>query len=572
MRAFPWPARTIVAAGLLFWHLIAWSAVIPPKAAIASAHPLATGAGIEILRQGGNAFDAAVAVAAALAVVEPAGSGLGGGGFFLLHRSRDASNVMLDAREKAPLAASRDMYLDRSGRVIPKLSIDGPLAAGIPGVPAALAHVAEHYGRLPLSRSLAPAIRLAREGFQVGPGYLRKIRRRLTTLQAYRQTSVLFLQQGKAPSPGFRLVQKDLARVLEAIARRGKAGFYDGWVAERLVASVRKGGGIWTRQDLEQYQVVERRPLEGDYRGVHVVSAAPPSSGGVVLLETLNILSAYDLSHLGTVTVKHLVVEAWRRAYRDRALYLGDPDFVAMPLERLLSPHYAAGLRVSILPDRALPSNRLNPVPETSGGADTTHFSILDREGNRVAATLSINYLFGSGYVAEGTGVLLNDEMDDFVAKPGVPNIYGLVGGEANAIAPGKRMLSSMTPTFVETRDRMAVLGTPGGSRIISMVTLAVMDFARGFQPGVWVTWPRYHHQYLPDEIQYEEGALSVVEQQSLQAMGHRLRPLAERYGNMQVILWDKQTDRVEAASDPRGEGKAWVEGEGFHLPGSPGD
>ncbi len=536
------------------------AAEVPPKAAIASAHPLATAAGMKILRQGGNAFDAAVAVAAALAVVEPAGSGLGGGGFFLLHRAASGRAVMLDAREKAPLAAGRDMYLDGAGKVIARASIDGPLAAGIPGLPAALAYLAENHGRLPLSRTLAPAIRLAREGFEVGPGYLRQVARRLEVLRRYPQTAAIFLQNGDKPRPGFRLVQKDLAKVLEAIAAEGKAGFYRGWVAERLLDSVREGGGIWQARDLKRYRVVERRPVEGDFRGIHIVSAAPPSSGGVVLLETLNILSPYAMHTLAPVTLKHLVVEAWRRAYRDRALYLGDPGFVQMPLARLLSPDYAAGLRAAVRLDKALPSDHLNPAPEKAEGADTTHFSILDREGNRVAATLSVNYLFGSGFVAGGTGVLLNDEMDDFSIKPGTPNIYGLVGGEANAIAPGKRMLSSMTPTFLETRDRVAIVGTPGGSRIISMVTLAVLDFAAGFPPSLWVKWPRYHHQYLPDEIQFEPGALSAAERRTLQAMGHRLHPLASRYGNMQAILWDKKKGTVEAASDPRGEGASSVE------------
>ncbi len=544
---------------LLLWADSAITSPVPPKSAIASAHPLATQAGFKVLRQGGNAFDAAVAVAAALAVVEPAGSGLGGGGFLLLHQA-SGRDVMLDAREKAPMAARRDMYLDETGKVIPGLSVDGPLAAGIPGLPAALVHMAEKYGRLPLSQCLAPAIRLASEGFVVGPRYLRQVKRRFDILQGYNQTAAIFLQHRRMPRPGFRLIQKDLARVLETIAQYGRSGFYQGWVAKRLVDSVRQEGGIWSLEDLRRYQVIERQPLEGDYRGIHIVSAAPPSSGGVVLLESLNILSGYFIHRLSPVTIKHLVVEAWRRAYRDRALYLGDPDFIAMPLSRLLDPDYAAGLRVAIRQDRAMPSDWLNPAPEVQEGADTTHFSILDREGNRVAATLSINYLFGSGFVAQGTGVLLNDEMDDFSIKPGVPNIYGLVGGEANAIAPGKRMLSSMTPTFLETPQKVAILGTPGGSRIISMVTLAVLDFAAGFRPSLWVKWPRYHHQYLPDEIQFEPDALSPSEQSTLQTMGHRLHPLARHYGNMQAILWDKNSGQVEAASDPRGEGMAIVE------------
>jgi gamma-glutamyltranspeptidase/glutathione hydrolase len=280
-----------------------------------------------------------------------------------------------------------------------------------------------------------------------------------------------------------------------------------------------------------------------------------------VLLETLNLLSAWPLSRLDPAVAKHLIVEAWRRAYRDRALYLGDPEFVEPPLSLLLNPAYAAGLRAAIRLDRALPSDRLAEAPESvAQEANTTHFSILDREGNRVAATLSINYLFGSGFTVPGTGVLLNDEMDDFSLGPGVPNLYGLVGSEANAIAPGKRMASSMTPTFLESGDRLGIVGTPGGSRIISMVTLAVLDFAAGFGPATWVAWPRFHHQYLPDEIQCEPGALTAREQQVLKSMGHRVRVLEEPYGNMQAIAWDRVLNKVEAVSDPRGEGMAQVE------------
>ncbi len=549
----------LLAACLLGWWLAAAAAQGPPGAAIASAHPLATEAGFEIFDRGGNAFDAAVAVAAALAVVEPAGSGLGGGGFFLLHRASDNFQTVVDARERAPLAAYRDMYLDEGGRVIAGLSVDGPLAAGIPGLPAALAHLAEAYGRLPLAVSLAPAIELAREGFLVGKRYLRQVSQRLAALQRYPASARIFLQNGAPPKPGFRLVQSELARVLEALAREGHRGFYAGWVAERLVTEVRCAGGIWSLQDLARYQVIERRPLDGRYRQVKIVTAPPPA-GGAVLLETLNVLSPWPLSHLDPAIAKHLIMEAWRRAYRDRAWYLGDPGFVRVPLNLLLSPAYAAGLRAAIRLDRALPSSWLAEAKGPAAGADTTHFSILDREGNRVAATLSINYLFGSGFAVPGTGVLLNDEMDDFASKPGVPNLYGLVGGEANAIAPGKRMLSSMTPTFLEAPDRIGIVGTPGGSRIISMVTLAVLDFANGFGPATWVGWPRFHHQYLPDEVQYEPGALTARERRVLESLGHRLRALEEPYGDMQAIVWDRVLNRVEAASDPRGEGMARME------------
>ena len=301
----------------------------------------------------------------------------------------------------------------------------------------------------------------------------------------------------KVPEPGFLLLQPDLANTLEQISANGKAGFYRGAVAEQLVAAVRSAGGNWTLRDLAEYEVVEREPVIGHYRGIRVVSASPPSSGGIVMVEALNILANYPLSQIGEIIRKHLIVEALRRAYYDRGLYLGDPDFVSMPIKRLLDPRYAAGLRSTIRLDRAtssdvFPESIVNEVE----GENTTHFSILDREGNRVSATLSINYPFGSGFMPEGTGVLLNDEMNDFSVRPDTPNIYGLMGSHANAIEPGKRMLSSMTPTFLETGDRIAVIGTPGGSRIISMVLIAVLDFAKGNGPDSWVWAPRFHHQF----------------------------------------------------------------------------
>ena len=532
----------------------------PNQAAIASAHPLATAAGFEILAQGGNAFDAAVAVSATLAVVEPSGSGLGGGGFWLLKRAKDGKEIIIDGREKAPLAAHSSMYLDGQGNPTAKLSLDGPLAAGIPGLPAGLAHLAKQYGRLPLSKSLAPAIYHAETGFEVGDHYLRAIASRESILQRYAASADIFLEQHATPKPGFRLVQPGLAMTLKRLAVGGHAGFYRGETARQLVEAVRKAGGVWTLDDLQQYKIIERRPLIGEYHGIRVVSAPPPSSGGIVLVEILNILSAYDLPQFDSVTRKHLIIEAKRRAYRDRDLYLGDPDFVEIPTKRLTSPDYAAGLRVAIRADHALSSESLSDTPSINPqGDNTTHLSIIDRQGNQVAATLSINQAMGSGFVAEGTGVLLNDEMDDFAVSPGKPNAYGLVGGNANSIEPGKRMLSSMTPTFLQTKDRIAILGTPGGSRIISMVLLAVLDFAEGNGPVSWVNIGRFHHQYLPDVVEHEPDALTIEEMHGLEKLGHKLKATAKRYGNMQAILWDKSTGQLEAASDPRGEGAAWV-------------
>ncbi|MEE9158566.1 MAG: gamma-glutamyltransferase, partial [Gammaproteobacteria bacterium] len=545
---------------VLAFGILGGCAERPPQAAIAAAHPLAARAGLEILEAGGNAFDAAVAVTATLAVVEPYSSGLGGGGFWLLFRAHDERYSLLDGRETAPSAAHRDMYLDEAGELIPRASLDGALAAGIPGVAAGLDYLATHYGALPLAVSLAPAIRHARTGFAVSERYRRMAAFRLDALRASPAAAEVFLLNGEVPPIGYMVRQPALAATLERIAVVGRAGFYHGPIARRLVAGVQAGGGIWTLTDLADYHIKEREPIVGEYQGTRVVSAAPPSSGGVALVEMLNILSGFDLDAMDPVTQKHVIIEAMRRAYRDRADALGDPDFVEVPVARLTDPAYGKGLAATIELDRATPSTVSSKVeaPQSSGH-QTTHFSIIDFEGNRVAATLSINYPFGSAFIPSGTGVLLNDEMDDFSVRPGTPNAYGLVGGEANAIAPGKRPLSSMTPTFLERDDRIASLGTPGGSRIITMVLLAALDFAAGKGPVSWVGLPRYHHQYLPDEVQFEPGALDEFDQIGLARRGHTLRELNRPYGNMQAILWDAKTGAITAASDPRGEGQGVV-------------
>jgi gamma-glutamyltranspeptidase/glutathione hydrolase len=530
-----------------------------PGAAIATAHPLATAAGHKILQQGGNAFDAAVAITASLAVVEPMSSGLGGGGFWLIHREKDQFQTMIDGREKAPKAAHRDMYLDKAGNVIPGLSMNGPLAAGIPGIPAAIVHLAKKYGRLPLATSLQPAIEQARHGFKVNEHYRRLAKFRLDILRQYPAAAAIFLQDNEVPKPDYVIRQPDLARTLELIAEKGKAGFYQGELAKKLVNGVRAVNGIWTLDDLAEYNVVERQPIQGTYRGITVTSAAPPSSGGIAIMTMLNILSGYDLDRYDDVDRIHFIVEAMRRAYRDRAVYLGDPDFVDIPIARLLNPYYAAGLRATIHPELATPSKLLPGISASLEGPDTTHFSVIDKDGNRVAATLTVNYPFGSCVVAPETGILLNDEMDDFSAKPGVPNAYGLVGAEANAIAPEKRPLSSMSPTFLEDKRGVVVLGTPGGSRIITMVLLGILDYAHGGRPASMVSRPRFHHQFLPDVIQYEEGALSERELQALEQRGYQLKQTGWRYGNMQAVMWDKQANKLFAASDPRVNGSAKV-------------
>ncbi|WP_372592197.1 gamma-glutamyltransferase [Guyparkeria sp.] len=532
------------------------------QAAVATAHPAATAAAREVLEAGGNAFDAAVAITATLAVVEPYSSGLGGGGFYLLHDAASGRDVMLDARERAPGEASRDMYLDDEGNPQPELSVDGALAAGIPGIPAALDHLAGQYGRLGLDETLRPAIVAAREGFEVTPMYRRLAGFRREVLAADPVSRETFLADGELPDEGAIIRQPELAETLERIALDGRDGFYRGELAGRLVDGVRRAGGIWCRSDLAGYRVVEREPVVSRFRGFEVVSAAPPSSGGVAIAQILNTYRALErrAGELDDLSVPglHYRVEAMRRAYRDRAEYLGDPDHVDMPIERLIGADYAAGLAVGISPSRATSSASLAPVVTEPEGPHTTHFSVMDSQGNYVAATLSINYPFGAGVTVPGTGVLLNDEMDDFSQKPGVPNVYGLVGAEANAIAPGKRPLSSMSPTFVRNDDLVGVLGTPGGSRIITMVLGGVLAATRGEPVAEWVSGPRIHHQYLPDRIEVEPDLLGDEQRAELEAMGHEIE-VKDSFGNMQAVAWWRDGDRLEAASDPRGEGEAVV-------------
>ncbi|MDH5572291.1 MAG: gamma-glutamyltransferase [Gammaproteobacteria bacterium] len=530
-------------------------------AAIASAHSMATDAGFEILAAGGNAFDAAIAVSATLAVVEPYSSGIGGGGFWLLHRSSDKKEVMIDGREVAPVKSDEKMYQDAKGEIIENLSVNGALAAGIPGEPAALVHLAEHYGKLPLSQSLAPAVRAATQGFKVTTYYQRMAKFRLEVLRSSPAAAAVFLYQDEVPPAGHIIKQPDLAATLVQLAENGRAGFYQGAVADKLVEGTRKAGGIWVRQDLDDYKVIERKPVTGTYHDYRIVSAAPPSSGGIAIMTMLNMLENDGLLNRPVLFQRHLLVEAMRRAYRDRAEYLGDPDFVSVPQQKLLSKSYAKSLRERINLHKATASSDLKSVAPFIDGQHTSHFSILDKDGNRVAATLSINYPFGSGFMPEGTGVLLNDEMDDFSSKPGTPNVYGLVGAVANAIAPGKRMLSSMSPTFIEGPEGMAIIGTPGGSRIITMVLHGLLGFIEGRSANEIVSQPRYHHQYLPDVIQLEPGAFSLNEMTELEKMGHKFKQLDQTYGNMQLVIQDRRSGKMSAASDPRGEGEARVKG-----------
>ncbi|HEY0973842.1 MAG TPA: gamma-glutamyltransferase [Solimonas sp.] len=528
----------------------------PPAYACATAHPLATDACIAVLANGGNAFDAAVAASAALAVVEPTGSGIGGGGFWLLHRASDRYEVFVDGRETAPAAAHRDLYVDAQGQPLPERSRFGAASAGIPGEPAALEHIARRYGTRPLAELLQPAIRYAREGFAVDPKLAQMIVRFAPRMSPAAQQ--VFAPGGQPLATGALLRQPDLAWTLEQLATHGRNGFYDGPVAERLLAAVQAGGGLWTAGDLRRYAVVEREPLVSYFRDYRIVSSPPPSAGGLALAQLFQQLEVLGWRDTPDAASRHVLVESLRRAYRDRAAFLGDPDFVLLPQRELASRDYARQLAASIETRRATPSAELPPAPLLREGSDTTHLSVLDAQGNRVAATLSINLPFGSSFMPEGTGVLLNDEMDDFSTAIGVSNAYGLVGSEPNSIAPRKRPLSSMTPSFVEGPRGLLIVGTPGGSRIITMVALGILGWIDGLPLQQVVALPRIHHQYLPDELFFEPGALSAAQQQSLSALGHTLRMLDAPYGNMQAVSWDGAA-RVEAASDPRGVGTARV-------------
>ena len=557
MTAFSQLLRKAPLWGLLcFWIASPHAANKPDADAVASAHPLATAAGIAVLQSGGNAFDAAVAVSAVLGVVEPYGSGLGGGGFWLLHEAKTGKQVMVDGREVAPLKAHRDMYLDRRGNPLPAASIDGPLAAGIPGTPKALAHIAKIYGRLPLAVTLAPAIRLADEGFSVDDMYRRYAGFRQQALLKSPAAAQQFLLNGEVPPKGYLLKQPDLANTLKLFAEQGEQAFYQGEFAQRLVAGVQKYGGIWTLEDLAKYDIVERDPITFNFNDYQFTTAALPSSGGVVLAQIFNMLAQFNWDQLDSAQRVHLLTELMRRAYKERAVHLGDTDQVDVPVKQLTSVEYAKQLAKDIDLQMASVSQDM-PQIKIKEGMDTSHFSIIDREGNRVAATMSVNYPFGACFVVPGTGVVLNDEMDDFSIKPGVPNAYGLVGNQQNAIAPGKRMLSSMTPTFIENEQRVAILGTPGGSRIISMVMIGALQAMQGAPVEQWVGRARFHHQYLPDSLQYEPDALSEQTLEALSAMGHQLKPVDDSYGNMQAIAWDKVANKVSVASDPRGIGAA---------------
>ena len=493
---------------------------------VVTAQHLATHVGVDVLKKGGNAIDAAVAVGYALAVVYPAAGNLGGGGFMTLQLA-DGRKTFLDFREKAPLAATADMYLDKDGNVVKGLSTHGYLAAGVPGTVSGLEFAREKYGTRARAELIAPAIQFAERGFTLEQGDVDMLATATADFTRDAPSAAIFLNKGQPFAAGQRLVQKDLARTLRVISEKGADGFYRGSVGAAIVAASRGGNGIFTQADLDQYRTRELAPVECDYRGYRVVSAPPPSSGGVIICEMLNVLEGYPLKELGfrSAQAVHYQIEAMRHAYVDRNSYLGDPDFVKNPVARLLDKAYAQKIREAIDPARAGVSKNLRDGVPPHEGSNTTHYSIVDQWGNAVSVTYTLNDWFGARVTAKGTGVLLNDEMDDFTAKVGVPNMYGLVQGEANAIAPGKRPLSSMSPTIVTQDGKpVMVVGTPGGSRIITAVMLTILnaiDYGMDVQEAVDA--PRFHQQWLPDVTNVERFALSPDTRKLLQDMGHNL-------------------------------------------------
>jgi len=553
-----------------------WAASMRPvhaqHAMVASVHELASQAGVQIMQSGGNAVDAAVATGFALAVVHPQAGNLGGGGFMLI-RMADGVTHFVDFREKAPAAVSADMYLDAQGNLIKNASLVGYKAIGVPGSVAGLACAQKNYGKLPLAQVMAPAIRLARDGYALAWEDARDLRD--DDLAKFPESKRIFQRDGNYYKAGDTFRQPELARTLERIAKDPDE-FYHGAMAHELAASIHKGGGLVTSEDLAGYEVKERKPIRGTYREYDIISAPPPSSGGIALVEILNILEGYDLAKFGagSASAIHLAVEAYRRAFFDRAEFLGDPDFAKIPVAQLIAKKYAAGWRDSIDPAHASVSTDLQrpsvfneleeyakshpldlaPVREPE---NTTHYSVVDPAGNAVAVTTTLNDSFGSRVTAEGLGFLLNDEMDDFTSKQGVPNTYGLIQGPANAIGPGKRPLSAMSPTIVLKDGKLfLVLGSPGGPTIISTVAnvlMGVVDFGMDIQEAV--NAPRFHHQWLPDEIRAEDR-ISPDTLVILRAKGHKFK-MEHLWGDGECIEVDPKTGERLGASDGRNNGKA---------------
>lgn len=536
---------------------------------VVTAGDQASEAGVDMLRRGGNAVDAAVAASFAISVIRPQSTGIGGGGFFLLYLAKTKETVAVDFRERAPLQASRDMFI-RDGKAVPELSRNGPLAVAVPGLVAGLVEVQKKYGTMPLNEVMAPAIRLADKGFPIYPQLAGAITYRTKILGDSPATRAIYFRDDRPLREGELLVQKDLARTLREIAKKGKDAFYAGRVAKAIVSEMKAKGGLITQEDLDAYRVLYRTPLLSSFQGAQVHAMPPPSSGGVLIQQMLNVLSGFPLQEFGFHTPKaiHLLTETMRLGFHDRARYLGDPDFGHVPITMLASEDYAASLRSKIDLTKATPSATIPTAkPGKTESTSTTHVSIIDKEGNAVATTQTVNLYFGSGVMAPGTGVLLNDEMDDFSAQVNDPNAFGLIGeNEANAIAPRKTPLSSMSPTIV-TRDGKVILvtGSPGGSRIISatlQVLLNVLAYNLSLPDAMFA--PRIHHQWFPDELLVEAKQNSQPEGlvEALQQLGHKVTVVEDKgdgrtpFGNVQALHVDISSGVITGVSDPRGEGR----------------
>lgn len=544
-------------------HAASQAPVAAGNGMVVAAQHIATQIGVDVLKSGGNAVDAAVAVGYALAVVYPAAGNIGGGGFMTIELA-DGRRTFLDFREKAPLAATANMYLDEKGNVVPNLSTKGYLAVGVPGTVSGMELALSKYGTMKRATIMAPAIHYAENGFVLDQGDVDMLTTSTKDFKGDMSNSgAIFLNAGEPFRVGDKLVQHDLAKTLQEISDKGADGFYKGWVGQAIVASVQGGKGIITQADLDQYQSREFAPVECDYRGYHVISSPPPSSGGVVICEIMNILEGYPMQSLGfrSAEAMHYQIEAMRHAYVDRNSYLGDPDYVKNPLARLLDKDYAAKIRAVIDPHKAGVSQDIKPGVEPHEGSNTTHYSIVDKWGNAVAVTYTLNDWFGAKVMASNTGILLNDEMDDFTAKIGVPNLYGLVQGQANAVGPGKRPLSSMSPTIV-TKDgkTVMVVGTPGGSRIITatlLTILNVIDYGMNVQEAVDA--PRFHQQWLPETTNLEPFTLSPDTRKMLEGWGQKFSG-PQPFNHVAAILVGAPSlggkpvgeNRFYGANDPR--------------------
>ncbi len=581
MRVF---YRSIILLSVVFYTQIASAAFRKPlrgkRAMVVSAHPLASDAGLKMLQEGGNAIDAAVATTFAISVVEPFSAGIGGGGFLLMHDSRKRTIKALDFRERAPLKATKNMYLDDGGKVRRNASINGYLAVGTPGTVAGMYEVHRRYGKLPWKTVVQPSIKLAKDGFLVSDKFVQAVKRRKKMIASNQEARAIFTRNGNYFQPGEKLVQTDLAKTLQDIAVNPQS-FYTGKIARAIASDMAKNNGLITLEDLKSYKPIWREPVCGDFRKAKVCSMPPPSSGGIHLLQMLNIIGDTDLKSLGWhhPDAIHLITEAMRIAYADRSEYLGDPDFVKVPQQQLINPEYAKLRRQQIDMQRAKPSTEVKPVsketlqkftrntpsrlipanpnPKSKESTETSHLTVIDEQRNAVSLTFTINLGFGAGIVTPETGIVLNNEMDDFSAAPGVPNAFGLLGNEANSIVPLKTPLSSMTPTIVTQNGRLRMaVGTPGGSTIITQVLQIILNVLEyDMDAAAAVSASRIHHQWFPDTLRVEPWGLDALTLQELKRRGHKINQ-TDPWGNSNLIIV-KPDGTLEGAADPRGEGEA---------------